>query len=300
MRILVTGANGLLGQKLVELIPQQKGVHLTATGRDQNRNVEGSYTYLSADLTVNNDVEELIRSCKPTHIIHCAAMTQVDDCERNPQACKAINVEATRLVLEKAKNLAVHFLYVSTDFVFDGLSGPYSESDEPNPLSIYGQSKLEAEVLVRNSGLKWSIARTVLVYGVSRDMTRSNIVLWAKKSLEQNKRIKVVTDQWRTPTLVEDLAIGCFSISEGAHEGIFHVSGEEEMSPYELVHKVAEHFGLDKSLIEPVDASIFKEVAKRPPRTGFDISKAKEVLRFQPRSFKEGLETVGTQLEVFE
>ncbi|MFY0605649.1 MAG: SDR family oxidoreductase [Cyclobacteriaceae bacterium] len=298
LKVLVTGANGLLGQKLVSLLGTKKDVEVIATGKGACRLVAGSHHYLSADLTSQADIEDIFARYQPTHIIHCAAMTQVDDCEQNPEACHKVNVLATEMLVQQAKKANAHFLYVSTDFVFDGTAGPYQETDQPNPVNIYGQSKLKAETMVQNSGLSWAIARTVLVYGVSFDMSRSNIVLWAKKSLEQKKQIKVVTDQWRTPTLVEDLALGCYQISRENHEGIFHISGEEGMSPFDLVNRVADHFDFDKSLIKPVNAATFKEVGKRPPRTGFDISKAKEILDFQPRSFSEGLAIVDEQLNL--
>ncbi|MEQ8583895.1 MAG: NAD(P)-dependent oxidoreductase [Marinoscillum sp.] len=295
MRVLVTGANGLLGQKLISLLSGMPDITTIATGRGPNRNPTGSYSYLSADLSSQKEVQKLIQDAHPEAIIHCGAMTQVDDCELHPEACWQANVNATAYLLAAAQTVNAYFSYVSTDFVFDGENGPYEEDDLPNPISHYGRSKLEAELLVSRSGLTTSIVRTVLVYGVAHDLSRSNIVLWVKKNLEQQKSIKVVNDQWRTPTLAEDLALGCWLITKNQHQGVFHISGEEMLTPYSLALQVADFFGLDPSLICPVDASTFTQPGKRPPRTGFLIEKAKGI-GFQPRSITEGLAIVKSQL----
>src|SRR5690606_4718151 len=135
--------------------------------------------------------------------------------------------------------------------------------------SYYGESKLAAEKLVMESSLHWAIARTVLVYGIVNDMSRSNIILWVKKNLEDKKTINVVDDQWRTPTLAEDLAIGCFLIMEKNATGIFNISGKDMLTPFEMAHQTADFFQLDKSYIKRADSSTFTQPAKRPPKTGF-------------------------------
>lgn len=296
MKILVTGANGLLGQKLVTLLSEKEGIQLIATGRGPNRNPEGSYSYLSCDLCKAKEVDELICKTQPDAVIHSAAMTQVDDCELHQDACMQANVFATDYLIQACEKIDAYLLFLSTDFVFDGTTGPYREDDLPNPVSFYGRCKLQAEEAVKNSHLKWSIVRTVLVYGVAHDMSRSNIVLWVKRNLEEGKPIRVVNDQWRTPTLAEDLALGCFLILKDRHEGIFHLSGDEMMTPYTLALKTADFFKLNKELITPVDATVFTQPAKRPPKTGFDIRKARYLLGFHPRSFREGLILLHKQL----
>ena len=297
MKILVTGANGLLGQKLVAILRDEKGIELIATARGVNRNPEGGYTYLSADLRNMDGIKVFIEICDPDVIIHCAAMTQVDECEQNQELCWENNVDTTQNLIDIARTSNAHFVYVSTDFVFDGKEGPYTERDMPKPISVYGESKLAAEKLLHQSGISYAIVRTVLVYGTSLNASRSNLVLWVKKSLEAREPIKVVNDQWRTPTLAEDLAKGCYLVAKGKHEGIFHISGEGMMTPYEMALKVAETYGLDASLITEVDASTFSQPGKRPPKTGFVIEKAKEKLGFQPTSFEEGLKIVAQQLQ---
>ena len=149
---------------------------------------------------------------------------------------------------------------------------------------------------MQHSGLRWAIARTVLVYGIAYDMSRSNIILWVKKSLEDGKNIKVVTDQWRTPTLAEDLAMGCYLIANQEAEGIFNISGKDLLTPYEMAIMTADYFELDKSLIAQADSSTFSQPAKRPARTGFVLDKARSILGYEPRSFTEGIAILAGQL----
>lgn len=296
MKIFLTGANGLLGQKLVALISSDAQYQLLASGKGPNRNPAGRYTYYTANLLNQEVVMELLERLTPDVIIHAAAMTQVDACELNHEQCWEINVKATESLLSIARSIDSRFLYVSTDFVFDGQAGPYSETDEPNPINYYGQSKWRAEQLVRHSAVPWAIVRTVLVYGVANDPSRSNIVLWVKKSLEEGKNIQVVDDQIRTPTLAEDLAIGCVQLLRSEEKGIFHLSGSETVTPFDLAIKVAKFFRLDESLIHRASAQTFKEIGQRPPKTGFLIEKARKTLGFSPRTLEEGLRMMNEQL----
>ncbi len=294
MRILVTGSNGLLGQKISDLLAEE-GIEFLATSSGENRNpvLSGDSKYRSLDITDPLAVDVLIQEFKPDYLINTAAMTNVDQCESEKEKCRALNIDAVKYLLDSCEKVGAMLVHLSTDFVFDGSSGPYKETDDPNPISYYGWSKLAAENLILASDKNHTILRTVLVYGIVPRMSRSNIVLWVKDSLEAGKQISVVNDQWRTPTLAEDLAKGCLLACQNNSKGIFHVSGYEMMSPFEIALKVADHFQLDKHLIKETDGSKFSQPAKRPPKTGFDISKANDELGYQPRSFKEGLELTG-------
>jgi dTDP-4-dehydrorhamnose reductase len=295
--ILITGSNGLLGQKLVELLIQQSTIKVIATARGENRLpfTEG-YDYYSMDITKQDEVVSVIEKTLPDAIIHGAAMTNVDQCESEKEACWSQNVTAVEYIAEVCRKHDIFLCHVSTDFIFDGAAGPYTEEGEANPLSFYGWSKYAAEKLVQHSGLRWAIARTVLVYGIAYDMLRSNIILWVKKSLEDGKNIKVVTDQWRTPTLAEDLAMGCYLIANQEAEGIFNISGKDLLTPYEMAIMTADYFELDKSLIAQADSSTFSQPAKRPARTGFVLDKARSILGYEPRSFTEGIAILAGQL----
>lgn len=309
MKILITGSNGLLGQHLIKVLKQHNKHEITATskGADRLKDQKG-YHFISLDICDKSLVQQVITQTAPDVIIHAAAMTQVDDCEIHKEKCWQSNVIATEYLVHAAQNIHAGFLLLSTDFIFNGDAGPYHEDAIPDPISYYGMSKLAAEMLLKTSRLNWAIARTVLVYGIAEDLSRSNIILWVKKSLERGKRIKVVNDQWRTPTLVQDLATGCQLIAEKCLDnstgrfrnpsGIFNISGKDFLTPYEMALKTADHFHLDKSFIEKADASSFTQTAKRPPRTGFIIDKAKKVLGYEPHSFEEGIRIVGEGLKM--
>lgn len=296
MRILVTGSNGLLGQKLTRLLQQDKDIYLIATarGRSALRITRGEYH--SLDIAERDQVESVLRLTKPEVVINTAAMTQVDDCETQREACWKANVTAVENLVRCCAASRIHLVHVSTDFIFDGSHGPLDENAIPAPVNYYGESKLAAEKVIRNSTVSWTILRTVLVFGITEDMSRSNIVLWVKNSLEQKKNIQVVNDQWRTPTLAEDLAQGCYLAAKKRANGIYNISGKDFLSPYDIAIKTAEFFKLDKSLIKATDSTKFVQPARRPLTTGFIIDKARKDLGYEPHSFEEGLEILSKQI----
>ena len=297
MKILITGSNGLLGQKLVYLLKTKSNIECIATARGANRiNDKDGYVFETLDLTNKENVISTINKHHPDCIIHTAAMTNVDECELNPEQCHLNNITATSNIVEACKNYNPHLIYISTDFVFDGESGPYTEEDVPNPLSIYAKSKLEAEKIISESGHSFSILRTMIVYGITDDVQRSNIILWTKNSLEQGKDIRVINDQFRGPTLAEDLAIACYEAATRRATGIYHVSGREVISIIDIAYKVADYFGLDKKYIHPVSTAELNQPAKRPLKTGFIISKAERDLYYHPRSIDEGIRIVNEQM----
>lgn len=297
MKILITGSNGLLGQKLVHKLSKDPEVELIATARGENRlsNKEG-YTYQSLDITDEKAVSETISKFKPDSLIHTAAMTNVDACEADKEGCDKLNVDAVKYIADACNANNVHLVHLSTDFIFDGEDGPYDEEAEPNPVSYYGESKLKAEEIVLKSGLDVAILRTVLVYGIAEDMSRSNIALWAKGALQKGQKINVVDDQFRSPTLAEDLADGCILAAKQKAKGIYNISGKDQLSVLEIVQQVADYWKLDKSLITPVSSKTLSQPAKRPPKTGFILDKAIRELGYQPHSFMEGLAVLDEQM----
>ncbi|HOX82614.1 MAG TPA: NAD(P)-dependent oxidoreductase [Chryseolinea sp.] len=296
MKILVTGSNGLLGQKLTHLLQNEKPISLIATARGKSVLPITSGVFHSLDVTDAAEVDRIIFEIKPDVIINTAAMTQVDQCETERVACWKANVNSVENLIQACEKNNVHLVHISTDFVFDGTYGPLDEAAKPNPVNYYGKSKLAAEELLIKSKISWSILRTVLVYGITEDMSRSNIVLWVKNSLEQGKTIQVVNDQWRTPTLAEDLAMGCYLAAKTKATGIYHLSGKDFLSPYEIAIATADFFKLDKSLIKATDSTQFKQPAQRPPKTGFIIDKARKDLGYDPHSFQEGIAVLASQI----
>ena len=297
MKILLTGSNGLLGQKLAALLLHQPGVAVLATSRGANKlaGLHPALPFAPLDVTAATQVQALLARERPTHVIHTAAMTNVDECELNQAACWTQNVTAVQHLVAACAAQNIHLTHLSTDFVFSREAGPLAEEAVPAPVNFYGESKLAAERLVQASPGPWAIARTVLVYGTAHDYGRTNLVLWVRDALRAGKPINVVDDQWRTPTLAEDLAQGCWLLARQSARGLYHLSSDELLTPYAMAVQVAEYFGLDKGLITRVNASVFAQPARRPARTGFIIAKARRELGYQPRSFAEGIAVVAAQ-----
>jgi dTDP-4-dehydrorhamnose reductase len=291
MKILITGANGLLGQHLIkQLLDKQYTVIATSKGTSRlSFDHHERYSYHQLDVTDGPMVNNMLLQFRPDIILHAAAMTQVDMCEENKIDCWNVNVTATRFLLDAAREINARFIYLSTDFVFDGLNGPYAEDAEPNPVNYYGSSKWGAEKAVAESGLQWTIIRTILVTGNPSAGTRSNIITWVKEKLEKGEKIRVVDDQYRTPTFVEDFVNGITLVLAKNATGIFHISGKDLLTPYQIAVETARILQLDESLIERTDSSSLSQLATRPPKTGFVIEKAQRELGYQPHEFRESL-----------
>jgi dTDP-4-dehydrorhamnose reductase len=290
-KVLVTGANGLLGQHLINTLLKNEYT-VIGIGKNSCRlpfAKHAHFIYYDCDITDEMAVYNVFEKEQPAVVVHAAAMTQVDDCELQQEKAEAVNVKGTATVLLNAEAHSSHFIYISTDFVFDGEKGNYAEDDHLNPISWYGFTKVQAESITELSEIPWTIVRTCLVYGNTLSGTRSNIVTWVKQNLEAHQSIKVVTDQVRTPTYVADLAKGIILIIEKNVTGVFHVSGKDVLTPFQMAEAVASYFKLDRNLLQPVDASTFTQPGKRPLKTGFNINKAVTQLGYQPLSFEEGI-----------
>ncbi len=290
MKVLITGVNGLLGQNAAKQFANA-GHEVIATGRGSCRLPDNGerYRYTDLDITDKKGVMDYVTTVRPDVIVHAAAMAQPDTCELNREACYDSNTNATLYFTNAAETVNAKMIYVSTDFIFSGDEGPYRETDVPAPVNYYGETKLAAEQIVQKSKTCWAIARTVLVYGNILSGTRSNMVTWVKENLEKQNPIKVVSDQVRTPTYVEDLARGIQLIIEKGATGVYHISGKETLTPYDMALQVADYFKLNKALMEKVDASVFTQPARRPLKTGFIIDKAEKELGYTPLSFMQGI-----------
>jgi dTDP-4-dehydrorhamnose reductase len=296
--ILVTGSNGLLGQKITENILSNNDVVLIATGKGENRfPIKEGYIYAEMDILNPQQVKTVLKKYKPDAIIHTAALTNVDTCEAEQELAYALNVIAVQTLISLCEEFKIQLVHLSTDFVFDGANGPYDETAKPNPLSYYGKTKLLGEEIVMNSQAKWAILRTIIVYGIVSDMSRSNIVLWVKGALEKGNTINVINDQWRMPTLVEDLVNGCLLAVKNNAQGIYHISGKDMLSIAQIAYKVADFWKLDKTLITEVNSAALRQTAKRPVKTGFILDKAMTELNYKPHSFEEGLLILDKQLQ---
>jgi dTDP-4-dehydrorhamnose reductase len=283
-KILITGVNGFLGQHLALHLLNRK-YEIIGTGRGSSRLPNVDAAYEDVELTDRLAIARLLNKHRPDVIVHTAALSKPDECNNDKDLCLAINVEATRNLLQTQTSL---FVYISTDFIF-GEDGPHSEYSSPAPLNFYGESKLMAEEVVKQKGIAYAIVRPVFIYGKAWPGMRPSFLHWVKNSLEQGRTIKVVSDQQRTPTLVNDICAGIEAIIERKATGDYHLAGKDILSPYQMAVTTAEVLGLDTFLIENVTSETFPEPVRRAKKSGLKIEKARRELDYNPVSFSEGV-----------
>jgi dTDP-4-dehydrorhamnose reductase len=289
--LLITGVHGLVGQYLYRILDQWNG-NVVLTGRGPSRLPSGTFLYEEMDITDPDRIQEVFNRHRPSVVIHSAAMAQPDECELEQDKTVLHNVTATQYLLRASAAHRSFFIFLSTDFVFSGNDGPYHEESIPAPVNFYGETKRRAELEVMLYGTNHAIVRTVLVYGNVISGTRSNIISWARSALEKGQPVRVVSDQIRTTTYAGDLARALLLIAEKKAGGIWHISGKDALSPWDISLKVAAELGLDSSILTKVDASSFSQPAERPLQTPFIIEKARRELGFEPISFDEGMRIV--------
>jgi dTDP-4-dehydrorhamnose reductase len=296
-RVLVVGSNGLLGQKVAELLIRGTNYEITLGSIEPNpvRSLV-SAEYVQVDITSRKEIRDLVSSCSPDVIINCAAMTNVDACETERELAWKINVGGVEHLAEAARKNAIHLVHVSSDYVFDGKSGPYAEDDRPEPISYYGKSKLASENVLRTSDIPYFIARTMVLYGYAPGV-KANFALWLIESLRNKQPVRVVSDQLGNPTLVDDLAFGLVQAMEAGRTGIYHLAGREIMSRYAFAVETAKVFGLDSSLIQPIETAQLRQPAPRPLKSGLITLKAEVELGFKPSTVEQGLKTLKGQLQ---
>jgi dTDP-4-dehydrorhamnose reductase len=300
MLILITGSNGLLGQKIVKRCLKH-AIPFLATSKGENRNPDcPEEYYVSLDICDEVAISVCFEKFQPTAIIHTAAVTNVDYCEITPDECQLVNVSATSFLWEAAKSIGAHFQLLSTDFVFDGENGPYSETDSVNPLSVYARSKVAAEkLLLEDAHPNWSIARTIIVYGIGHQLSRSNMILWALEALPKAQKMSLVNDQFRAPTWADDLAYGCVEIILRRQQGLFHLSGPETLAVDDIVKRIAQLLKCDTSAITSISSQTLSQAAHRPPKTGFDLTKAKKLLDYDPMSIEATIPILLSEIAQF-
>lgn len=295
-RLLVVGSNGLLGQKVVELFVRGSSAEITASSVELTpvRTLH-SVTYRQTDITSKKDVKALVSAVEPTVIINCAAMTNVDACETERELAWKINVSGVEHLADAAKRANAALVHISTDYVFDGKHGPYSEDDRPEPLSYYGKTKLASENILRASDVTYLILRTMVLYGHAEGV-KSNFALWLIESLQKKNSVNVVDDQIGNPTLVDDLAYAVMRAVELRKWGLYHVAGRDILSRYDFAVKLAAVFGLDPGLITPIKTEQLKQPAPRPLQSGLVTLKAETEIGYRPSTVEEGLLIVKSQL----
>lgn len=291
LKLLITGAVGLYGSKLARMAAE-RGFEVYSSDV-QEKSVCGNFVKI--DVSNGAMVAEAFHRVRPDVVVHAATLTDVDKCELNKELAWKINVEGTRNIVEAAKSVGSFVYYVSTDYVFNGEKGFYAELDKPDPINYYGVTKLEAEGLVKALG-EYFIARPSVIYGSTPAAGKVNFALWLIEALHRREHVKIVTDQWNTPTLNTNLAEMTLEAVERGLTGTFHLCGATRVSRFEFAQLIAEAFELDKSLIDPAVSSQFSWPAKRPIDSSLDTSKAQQTLRNKPLEIHEALKRLKLEL----
>ena len=283
MKLLVTGASGLLGEKTAQLA-LKKGHDVYSTSKERPTNFG---TPIKLDLTNEGEISKIVSKLNPEAIIHSAAYTDVDGCETNRDLAWKINAEATKHIALASVGINAHITCVSTDYVFDGEKGLYTEEDKPNPISYYGYTKLKGEEFVKENATKWCIARPSVIYGWS--VYRQNFATWLISSLHEKKEVKALKDQYISPTFNTNLAQMLLEITERKITGILHTAGDTRISRCEYAMKLAEVFNLNTDLIKPAKMDEMSWKAKRPSDSSLNVSKASAVLNSKPLKLNQAL-----------
>jgi len=284
MKFLVTGSAGLVGTQVVKDL-EEKGETVYSTYH--NTKPEFGIPTLM-DLEQPDKIGNIVEKMKPDSIIHLAAMTNVDECEKEKDLAMKINAKATEILSKKAAKQKSFFVYVSTDYVFDGKQGMKKESDQPNPIGFYGKSKLEGEKSVMNSAASWCIARTSTPFGLHQK--KKSFPLWVAENLQNKNKINLIVDQFTSPTYVPNLSKMLIEIASRQIVGILHVAGETRISRYEMAELVADKLNLDKMLLNPITTEQMNWIAKRPKDSSLDVSLASSILNEKPLNVEKGLD----------
>lgn len=294
MRVFITGANGMLGEKCVTRLYDKHQIF--ASNLHEQLLYDCPVKYYPLDITESKKVRTLVKEIEPDFIINCAAYTDVDGSEENKELAEKVNIEGVQNLIEAAHPYNSHIIHISTDYVFDGSNGPYKEEDETNPLNYYGQTKHESEKLLLSSDLPITILRTNVLFGNSKSK-EANFVHWVVDNLKEGHNIKVVNDQFSNPTWVDSLAETIEKVIDKKLEGVYHYAGEDYLSRFEFALEIADVFSLDNKLIEKVTTRALKQKADRPYKAGLISDKLQKTLDVKLYSIKEALNKMKTEIE---
>jgi dTDP-4-dehydrorhamnose reductase len=284
-RILIVGSNGMLGQNVVTQFNQidKYEVHLASF---EDESFFDNVAYTKINIANKKEVKELLLDFFPDYVINLAAYTNVDKSETDKEICWNVNVNAIEYLAKYCVPTNSHLIHISSDYIFDGKSGPYTEKDLPNPISYYGRSKLAGENIIKRFDIKSTILRTNVLFGNAK-FGRPDFVKWVVNSLKSKTPIKIVTDQVNNPTFLEDIAGAINNICQDVKTGIYNIGGAELLNRYEFTRKITEHFNLDFNLVTPILTEELGQPAPRPLKSGLINLKAETELNYRPRSLKE-------------
>jgi dTDP-4-dehydrorhamnose reductase len=294
-RLLIIGVSGLTGYKLAKISSNDFNVFGTYNHRAVK--IRNSEIY-QLDKTDTIKTTQLINKINPDVIIDCSALHNVDYCEKNNEETKRVNVDAPKLIAELCRKIEARMIYLSTDYVYDGTEKHYTEESTPNPLNYYGLSKLMGEKEIAKTGIDHAICRTSLIFGwnpqelkgISSSSGKSqNYAIWAINKLRNHENLRIVTDQYSTPTFADNLAEALFKIAKNNITGLYHIAGKNCLNRYDFTIKIAEIFNLNRDIIAPTTSDQFKQTAKRPMRCCLDVSKAENTLKMKFLTAEEAL-----------
>ena len=274
-RVLVTGGNGLLGTKTIGLLLAQGRQPLSASVEPECLNsFLGDFPYYPLDITDAEAVSRLFAESRPDAVVHTAAFTAVDACETQRELSWRVNVDGTANVASACREHGARLVHVSTDYIFDGEDGPYTEEDEPNPISHYGAGKLESEKAVKSRCLDWVIGRTMVLFGDAPNV-RPSFVKWLVDNLSRGQSVRIVDDQIGSPTLADNLAEMLVALLDSGKIGIYNTAGDALVDRHEFAVMAARLFGLDSGLIQRIKTKDLNQPAPRPLKSGLIMDKFK-------------------------
>jgi dTDP-4-dehydrorhamnose reductase len=294
-KILLTGANGLLGQKTAEVFARETDHELLLADLAERAEEPRKYSYIPLDITNKEKVKSAVKDYKPDIIINAAAYTNVDGCETERELSWRVNVDAVKNLIIASRYNASKIIHISTDYIFDGVKGGYDEDATPNPLSFYGKSKLASENALFASGVSSAVIRTMIIYGNGKNV-KKNFALWLVDKLGNNEPVRIVDDQFGMPTMVDDLGLALIRIVDRERTGVYNVCGSEYLNRYEFAVKLADIFEYDSSMIEPIKTSELQQAAVRPMNSSFVLLKAETELGLKTLNVTDGLYMLKSQL----
>ena len=288
MKIMILGANGFTGRRILKRLAPNHQVMACSLHPDILP--EEGYQFHTLNMVDTDATNTLLKDFHPEVIINASALSVVDYCEQHPEEAYALNVSAVKHLAEYSQANSCRLIHLSTDFVFDGTaSEPYKETDTPNPVNYYGKTKRWSEEAIEQTCTNYAIARVEVVYGKPFPGQHGNIVHLVKSRLGNGQGIRVVSDQFRSPTWVEDIARAIESLLSEKHQGIYHICGRETLSVADIAYRTAKYFGLDTSLIQTVTTEEMNEATPRPLFSPMSTEKAFREFGYQPSKLEEGL-----------
>jgi len=294
--IIIAGCHGELGSALVRRVTGKYKV--IGIGRDNNKLIDNAdYEYIILDILNRKKLKELFKFYQPRFVINTVAMTDVDNCEKERERCWRTNVETLQNIIYACKFVEVNLVHISTDYIFDGKNGPYSEEDKPNPLNYYGKSKLASENLVITSNIEYSIIRTSTLYSGSNIKGKKNFAIRMWEELSKGNKIKAIRDEVRNPTFTGNLADCIWKIINLERNGIYNIAGKNIIDRYNYALEFARYFGFSEKLIEPVYSVEMQNRTPRPKNCGLLVEKAENELYLNLIGIKKGLELFKEQIK---